>query len=1179
MDLSELADYTALKKLAASLWQQDSSFHGAAIFIGAGFSRGSAVTGDNSRKLPLWNDLSLQLAKDIDAISASDPLRLAEEYEAYFGTHALHELIYTEVNDMGWSPGRSHFELLKLPWSEVLTTNWDTLLERAARELTQPVYTVVNKQQDLSSSRRPRIVKLHGTIGVSAQLTFTQEDYRKYTSDNAAFVNFARQAFIENELCLLGFSGDDPNFLQWAGWVRDHLNNHARKIYLVGCLSLTPSKRKYLETINVSPIDLSDLVSTYDDINVKHSKANEIFIQALSELRPKKLWEWQPSVGKIPSLTKENALKQESNGDQAAKLIESKLPDLVKERVSYPNWQVCPGELRSLLLSVTRPSPSPQILSKLSDLKKDELLYEMAWRHSVTLEPVPNWLIEHLLETIDFEKPKTISNKQKLEIAVLILKNCRWLDDPECSRAKSLATEAVNNHSAHFNESKCWLLYLQALEARDQFDFSLLEKVLQDIDANNAEWMLRKAALLSEIGLFEDSKYLIDQANRELLSQYRNDRYSIHILSRLAWAQWIRRASELGSSNFETDELSFDFKIKKCEPWDFINHLERNISSESKRNSASQGVTPSFEPGRYRDHSKTVFFGNNTHPLIQMENLVAEIGIPLRWKSVSLLIDPAKKIHDLLDDAREEQQALSIRIANSETSESIQRSFSRIAVANLSDVSAHNLFYRSISAIKYWSDKYRLGTPDQKWVAPTKLRIFIEVLARLVVRVNADMAKEAFSLAMKLGERNEIAHPWITPSLGHLIDYSIRSVPKFRQKYLLTEALRFPLTHELSKQLPNCWPNPVIEFPGAREINPQTDSRISSIIEAIDNRRATSQDAIARLAPLVDSGFLTKGELEQIASRLWDHLPEGQVLPNVGLRSFAFAILPSKQPEAVKRRIRDKLYEIEDSSAYRPEHLDDILGASRLKDNSLAPNVEQAKRLFNALTDWRPDDRGIDIPFFSDDSDVTLLVGEALSYSIVPSLEQADINDHNFDRLYALYENVGPVSLAGAFVCFAGLSDSHEDQVERVIRLGLQSRDTNEVSYAANALVQWCATSESDTPRKLATKMIYLVESGKKIGLSSLIRSARKLIIEKELSSEGRYTLMECLPSIFESTDYARIEPDSREAISVSVVRAEIIKVSKELCRLNDGEISDSLKSIIEAGERDPLPEVRFASL
>lgn len=293
-NVSELQDYAALKKLAAALWQEESAYHGAAVLVGAGFSRCGGRSGAAGARLPLWHDLSRVLASELKTSSGSDPMRIAEEYCAYFGRQALYDLVTKEVNDLSWRPGNLHEMLLELPWSEVLTTNWDTLLERASREVHQPSYNLVSKQQDLSSVRSPRIVKLHGTINVSDDLIFTSEDFRRYPEKYAAFVNFARQVFIENELCLVGFSGEDPNFLQWAGWVRDHLAANSRRIYLVGALSLTAAKRKYLESINVAPIDLGRLVDDYDDPDERHAVATEKFLSALLDLRPKPAWEWHP---------------------------------------------------------------------------------------------------------------------------------------------------------------------------------------------------------------------------------------------------------------------------------------------------------------------------------------------------------------------------------------------------------------------------------------------------------------------------------------------------------------------------------------------------------------------------------------------------------------------------------------------------------------------------------------------------------------------------------------------------------------------------------------------------------------------------------------------------------------------------------------------------------------------
>ncbi len=159
-----------------------------------------------------------------------DPLRLAEEYRTYFGQAGLDEFIRIRICDTAWQPGPLHHALLGLEWSDVLTTNWDTLLERAAESVSHRHYDRVLCTADLAHTTAPRIVKLHGSLGTTEHFIVAEEDYRSYPAKFAAFVNLARQIFIENELCLLGFSGDDPNFFQWLGWVRDNLGGNSRRI-------------------------------------------------------------------------------------------------------------------------------------------------------------------------------------------------------------------------------------------------------------------------------------------------------------------------------------------------------------------------------------------------------------------------------------------------------------------------------------------------------------------------------------------------------------------------------------------------------------------------------------------------------------------------------------------------------------------------------------------------------------------------------------------------------------------------------------------------------------------------------------------------------------------------------------------------------------------------------------
>ena len=111
------------------------------------------------------------------------------------------------------------------------------------------VETLVETLSDMPVKMKPRIVKLNGSFPSHRPFIITEEDFRTYPKKFAPYVNMVQQSMMENAFCLLGFSGDDPNFLSWSGWIRDNLGESKPPIYLCGLLELefSPSKRKLLE--------------------------------------------------------------------------------------------------------------------------------------------------------------------------------------------------------------------------------------------------------------------------------------------------------------------------------------------------------------------------------------------------------------------------------------------------------------------------------------------------------------------------------------------------------------------------------------------------------------------------------------------------------------------------------------------------------------------------------------------------------------------------------------------------------------------------------------------------------------------------------------------------------------------------------------------------------------------
>ena len=117
------------------------------------------------------------------------------------------------------------YEGIKLPWRDVFTTNWDTLLERARLSVPERPYSVVHSKDEIPLLAQPRIIKLHGSLDGHYPLIAAEEDYRAYPERHAPFVNTVQQAMMETVFCLIGFSGSDPNFLEWSKWVQDNLDS------------------------------------------------------------------------------------------------------------------------------------------------------------------------------------------------------------------------------------------------------------------------------------------------------------------------------------------------------------------------------------------------------------------------------------------------------------------------------------------------------------------------------------------------------------------------------------------------------------------------------------------------------------------------------------------------------------------------------------------------------------------------------------------------------------------------------------------------------------------------------------------------------------------------------------------------------------------------------------------
>ena len=581
---SLIPDQSHINKVRDALWNRPDS--GATVMVGSGFSRNAAKTRPDAGDPPLWLDIANEIAKELypgssnvgatgtsdRAILADNALRLAQEYQTGFGRSELHRLLESLIRNDHFAPGDIHSRLLYLPWRDVFTTNWDTLLERASFNIAERAYTVVQDMDQLPLLSQPRIVKFQGSLPASFPLISTEEDYRTYPAKFAPFVNTVQQAMMETMFLLIGFSGDDPNFLNWSGWVRDNLGDSAPKIYLAGWLGLSTHRRRMLEDRGVVPIDLALHPKAHDwPEHQRHQFATEWVLHTLERGRPydRTTWPSLPSqeetmvpaellpvdelVDDVPLYQPERkrAANSPFSDNEPLERVKLVLNTWAHNRNLYPGWIAFPSGQEHTALSWSTDEWEPAILNSLPELAPVERLNairEILWRRDILVEPITPELetaAVSALELVDCQK-RTMEGIEEIRddwasirdawrtVAVALVSYAR-LDVNEASfwqrlEAVALFTNDTPEIAHRIHQERClWAVY--------SLNFESLNRCLDDWDVDNCDpvWMVRKAGLLTEAARFDESRTLINRALNLIRRGLAGD-FNIAAASRESWA-------------------------------------------------------------------------------------------------------------------------------------------------------------------------------------------------------------------------------------------------------------------------------------------------------------------------------------------------------------------------------------------------------------------------------------------------------------------------------------------------------------------------------------------------------------------------------------------------------------------------------------------------------------------
>ena len=1242
-------DQSHIDQVRDALWNRNG---GASVMIGSGFSRNARNIRPDAEDLPTWREVGRAIhnklyppqdgggrVNDIARTTGTDNiLRLAQEYEAAFGRPDLNRFLRQLIRDEDYKPGDAHLRLLRLPWRDVFTTNWDTLLEQASDSVADRNYSVVRTMNEIPLAFEQRIVKLHGSFPDYFPLIVTEEDYRTYPAKFAPFVNTAQQAMMETVFCLIGFSGDDPNFLRWSGWVRDNLGDAAPKIYLAGWLGLSTHRRRMLEDHNVVPIDLAHhpQANKWQD-HQRHHFAIEWILYTLERGRPYDVVDW-PSMRKwqhesIPdhlepivklelNEPKNEALtlpteKSENSSDSVREILDA----WNHNRRLYPGWLAVPASVRHGMSSNTD-DWEPHILSApdFAPVQRLNAIRELVWRREILLDPISSELesaAEDVLKPIDCQT-RTIDGVADPEID--------WATVREAWRTIALALVTVARY--RFDH----VLFKQRIEALSSFldddpdvahrihhehclwavyalDFEASEGLLKDWWTENCDpaWMMRKAAILYELNRTSDAAELFERAflamrqipydDRSLAGPSREG-WALFLAWALEWSRWRAREGEN-----PPDETSFRRRWRELASLKCDALYERDEYINALKAKAKEADAPSFDldvqtrPGFVISNEKY----NRWVSARRAVRLSEVAGLP---NYASGVLKPAIDALSILEEP-ELAVRLVIRALDYDGDPVLKRVLSRTRVAAMPADLTSTLAETCNSVIEYALPRM-VGVGATRplfWIE--RMSVAMEVLSRLVLRLEPDRAETIFDKALEHYRNDRVAQvPWLAFPVRSLLKRSWKALPEERRAARVFDVLSAPIVGmdnfpgdgsrypEPGELLQDDLPPPVRT--GGNEGRWQ---EIVSLLErALHSGGEARKRAFLRIASADYWKQLNKSEAARIAQALWskkytcpNELPGETNLYDWVFPDWVFLMLPEPEPGYAEHIFRSKWLPVNNLSRTNKPNLDDTLwqvgkamAGLKIHGSSLSLSEEERSYLVEVVGQWS--DKLVPPRFYASlETQHSKSTRQAVD-GLRTVISEIKISELIGERLYKKVQKLNKSGIS-AFGLIGGLikaMPNHFNDIALLMRTGLASENEALAENAAAGLYHWLTTSAEVAsqvrcpPDDLVREIGIMIAARRKEPLTQALQIAKWVFDEgNDAQKEAIHQLaLDGLGYLLEELRYDR-EHDQDDNIDIPLLRWRSTQLA--LSMATHGSKDDpTVSRWLEIAEEDPLPEVRY---
>jgi hypothetical protein len=613
-----------------------------------------------NKKLKIKNNLSEKkiLIKNYynTIINKKGYLKIVDEYIDYQkhreSIDLLIEKIFCPLENSKENNLDIHKLLFKCPWNNIFTSNYDTLLEQTNNELIKD-YIVIDNSSDLSIRNNRRIIKLHGTLRSNDkiqnkvyefdncskhQYIISSKDYNDYPKTHEAFMQLMRISLLQEYFILIGFSGDDPNFLSWLEWVKDILEKNKikdkeKKHYKIILIDLSneniaESKKLYYHNLGICwlPIKNNDIRNELS-IPLEEKDLSELIKYLLIYLSKKeefldeyeKIWKSisELKINDIEIFEYFNTLNNKFNS-----LI---LPKNHIYGFYIYNFLV---KLTNKIISIIEMNDNDEFLKYLSII--NITIKSSFIPLSIIFDQINLLKLTNLFRNIDYI---SLSNENKHEwnkFSCLIIKNCRFIlniNEFLMWKKAILNITQDNNLVNTINYEEC-LLYANL------FDYEKLENILDKWkildDDENIFWMVKRIFILliiKKTNYIEESYKLINVIKK---TKKNNKQIQLWCLELLNYYEFVFRILLKKEIN---EEYRNEIKFLEAEGFFTIESVLKSIIPNEKKDEIKPWGSELY------NSSRSTSIGNNKKDIDYLKNIrfmeiIYEIGTTLSIKNI-----------------------------------------------------------------------------------------------------------------------------------------------------------------------------------------------------------------------------------------------------------------------------------------------------------------------------------------------------------------------------------------------------------------------------------------------------------------------------------------------------------------------------------------------------------------